>query len=274
MIFKPNSIKDILIHLGVMAAIVVGLILLFFYWYLPDITNHKETITVPDLQGRHIEEIAGYLSERNLSYEVAIDSGYSGDQQPLTVLKQYPLPTSLVKEKRKIYLTLNANNPPSVKMPRLIDLSIKIARIKLESLGLEVGDISYKPDMAFNAVLKQLKDGKEIDEGTEIFKGQSIDLVIGDGYGKSDFSTPDLIGNQLDEAEFILAGVGLKTGSIIEAIVEENDTLPMGTIIQQTPEPGDNIRIGEVVDLWVKDYEAYLKEKEEKEDNEASASSK
>ncbi len=274
MIFKPNSIKDILIHIGAMVAIVIGLIVLFFYWYLPDITNHKETITVPDLQGRHIEEIADYLSERSLSYEVSIDSGFSGEQQPLTVLKQYPLPSSLVKEKRKIYLTLNANNPPSVKMPRLIDLSIKIARIKLESIGLEVGNISYEPDMAFNAVLKQLKDGKEVEDGTDIFKGESIDLVIGDGYGKSDFPAPDLIGVQLDEAEFILAGVGLKTGSILEAIVEENDTLPMGTIIQQTPESGENIRIGEVVDLWVKDYDAFIKEKEENEENEARASNK
>lgn len=267
MIFKPNSFKDILIHLGIMAAIVVGIILMFFYWYLPKVTNHDETITVPDLQGRHIEEIADYLSERGLRYEISSDSGYSGDHQALTVLKQYPLPATLVKEKRKIYLTLNATNPPTVKMPGLIDLSIKIARIKLESLGLKVGNISYEPDMAFNAVLKQLYKGKDVEEGTGIFKGEAIDLVIGDGYGKSDFPVPDLVGIQLDEAEFILAGIGLKTGSIIEAPLVETDTLPMGTVIQQTPEKGKKIRIGEVVDLWVKEYEKYAKEKEENESN-------
>ena len=189
MIFKPNSVKDILGHVGIMIAISIGLILLFFYWYLPKATNHGETITVPDLEGRHIDEIADYLSARDLSYEVSVDSGYSGNHQPLTVLKQYPNPQTLVKEKRKIYLTLNAQNPPKVKMPKLTDLSVKIARIKLQSLGLNVGDIKYEPDMAFNAVLRQEFEGEEITEGTGIFKGSEIDLVVGDGYGEKRFSS-------------------------------------------------------------------------------------
>ena len=263
MIFKPNSIKDVFGHLGIMVAISIGLILFFFYWYLPRATNHGETITVPDLEGRHIEEIANYLSTRNLNFEVSTDSGYSSDHQPLTVLMQYPNPQTLVKEKRKIYLTLNAINPPKVKMPGLTDLSVKIARIKLKSLDLEVGAIKYEPDMAFNAVLRQEFGGKEIPEGTAIFKGSEIDLVVGDGYGKGNFPAPDLMGMQLEEAEFVLAGVGLKTGSILEAQEIENDTLPAGTIIRQTPEKGENIRIGEVVDIWVKEYEKYLSEKEE-----------
>ena len=265
MIFKPNSVKDILGHIGIMAAISIGLILLFFYWYLPRATNHGETITVPDLEGRHIEEISDYLSARDLRFEVSTDSGYSVDHQPLTVLKQYPTPQALVKEKRKIYLTLNAQNPPKVKMPQLTDLSVKIARIKLESLGLLVGDIKYEPDMAFNAVLKQEFEGKEVAEGTLVFKGSKIDLVVGDGYGKRDFPVPDLLGMQLEDAEFVLAGVGLKTGSILEAQEIENDTLPAGTIIRQTPEKGEKVRIGEVVDIWVKEYEKYISEKEENE---------
>ena len=89
--------------------------------------------------------------------------------------------------------------------------------------------------------------------------------MVGDGYGKRDFPVPDLLGMQLEEAEFVLAGVGLKTGSILEAQEIENDTLPAGTIIRQTPEQGENIRIGEVVDIWVKEYEKYLSEKEENE---------
>ncbi|MDN5213830.1 PASTA domain-containing protein [Fulvivirgaceae bacterium BMA12] len=181
MIFKPNSVKDIFGHIGIMIAISIGLTLVFFYWYLPNVTNRGETFTVPDLEGRHIDEVADYLSARDLSYEASIDSGYSGNHQPLTVLKQYPNPQSLIKPKRKIYLTLNAKNPPKVKMPRLIDLSLKIARIKLQSLGLKVGDIKYEPDIAFNAVLRQELGGEEITEGASIYKGSTIDLVVGDG---------------------------------------------------------------------------------------------
>ena len=57
MIFKANSLKGLLINLGIMIVIVLLMVLFFFYVYLPTTTNHGETITVPNLNGIHIDEI-------------------------------------------------------------------------------------------------------------------------------------------------------------------------------------------------------------------------
>lgn len=262
MILKPNSIKGLLINVAVMLAIGVGGVLFFFYTYLPNSTNHGDTITVPDLEGRPIEDIAAYLEERDLLYEVNADSGYSSEFPPLTVLKQYPLAEAKVKEKRKIYLTINSTKPPKVKMAKLVDLSLKSAEIKLKALGLVVGKREYKPDMAFNAILEQQYEGEEIPAGKYIHKGSKIDLIIGDGYGKANFSAPNLIGMELDVAEFSIEGSNLKIGVIIEDRDADSDSIPTGTVTRQTPSGGESIRIGEVIDLWVKDYEKYKKMKD------------
>jgi beta-lactam-binding protein with PASTA domain len=155
-----------------------------------------------------------------------------------------------VKENRKIYISLNAANPPSVKMPRLQDGSVKNAIMVLESLGLVLGDIEYVPDLAQNAVLEQHFSGKEIPEGTLIPKGSRIDLIVGDGLGNQVLTVPDVIGMDMEDAEVIIKGSGLKIGSKIN---ESGDGQPPGTVLRQTPSAGSTIRIGEVIDLWIVD---------------------
>jgi len=148
--------KKIGIHLGIMLVIAFGLILVFFYNFLPSYTNHGETITVPDLQGLAFSELEDYLSDRDLRFEIEPDSGYSSEYPPLTVLKQYPVAGSTVKSNRKIFLNLNKTRPKKVRMPDLVDASVKSAYMVLESIGLAVGDIEYVPDLAQNAVLENL----------------------------------------------------------------------------------------------------------------------
>ncbi|WP_017732550.1 PASTA domain-containing protein [Nafulsella turpanensis] len=249
--YRINSFKDVLIHLAVISilALVIGYV--FFDVYLPKTTNHGETITVPNLQGIAFNQLDEYLSERNLRYEVN-DSTFSTEYPPLTVMKQHPKPGAQVKENRKIFLALNAKNPPKVKMPKLIDSSVKNAQLVLQSYGLELGEIRYKPDPFANAVLEQHYKGKPIEEGTQVPKGAQIDLVVGDGKGEQTFETPNLLGMDLEEAEFVAVGTGLKIGEI--HYEKAPDKTP-NTILRQIPPAGARSRIGEVVDLWVVEFD-------------------
>jgi beta-lactam-binding protein with PASTA domain len=259
-LFTVRSWKGLLIHLGIMAGLTIAAALIFFNVYLPSTTNHGETVTVPDLEGLHEEEITDFLSKRNLKYEVTTDSGFTQEYRPLTVLTQYPLPGAKVKENRKIFLTLNAVNPPQVKMPQLIDGSIKNAALLLESYGLEVGQIKYVPDLAQNAVLEQNYEGEPIEAGTFIPKGAQIDLVVGDGLGNTTLEVPELDGLVLDEAEVVILGSGLKIGNILfrdpsladrdpkDEMQQAQDRL---VIVKQSPASGKRIRIGEEVDIWL-----------------------
>ena len=243
--------RKVFVHLAIVIVLMIALVLAFFYIYLPATTNHGETITVPDLEGVAYAKLDNYLTDRNLRYEVT-DSSYSGEHPPLTVLKQDPRAGSKVKENRKIYVWINAENPPKVKMPQLIDGSVKNAQIVLESYQLLLGDIRYVPDLAQNAVLEQWHNGKKIEEGTYISKGSKIDLVVGDGLGNQQLEIPNIIGMERDDAEVVIVGSGLKVGTVI---YENSDEILPGTIIRQTPPAGGSIRIGETIDIWVSGLE-------------------
>lgn len=251
---KAESPKDILIHIALILVVVGILLLGFFYIYLPAVTNHKETITVPNLEGMPYEKIEDFLVKRNLRYEVTSDSSFSGIHPPLAIIKQYPKPGAKVKVNRKIYISLNAKNPPMVKMPRLTDGSVKNAQLVLQSYGLVLGDIKYVPDLAPMAVLKQLYQGKEIEPGAYIPKGAKVDLIAGDGYGNQILTVPNVVGKDMEEADFLIKGSSLNIGVVIK---EHSDHHGPGIIFRQKPEPGSNIRIGETIDIWISTNEDY-----------------
>jgi len=98
-------------NVGIMTGIGGVFILVFFYIYLPSTTNHKESITIPELVGMSFNDINEFVTQRNLRYEIVADSGYSEALAPLTILTQNPKAGSKVKENRKIYLSLNATVP-------------------------------------------------------------------------------------------------------------------------------------------------------------------
>ncbi len=247
-ILKADKPLDILKHIVLMGLLSAGLLAGFFYIFLPYITNHGESITVPDITGLSYGDLNEFLTQRNLRYEVNTDSGYSAEYPPLTVLKQYPEGGQKVKENRVIYITLNAKHPPNVKMPRLVEGSLKNAEIVLESYGLVRGKIIYKPDPAQNAVLQQLYKGKPIPDGALIAKGSQIDLVVGDGLGKQVFTMPDLVGMQMDEAKIMVVGSGLHVGKITYVPTGETKA---GKVISQQPAAGASVKIDNSVDLWV-----------------------
>lgn len=244
--------KKIGIHLGIILAIGLVLLLIFFYYFLPGYTNHGETITVPDLRGMTYEELDDYLSQRELRYEIEQDSGYSAEDPPLTVLKQYPVSGSKVKSNRLLFLNLNKTTPRKVSMPNLIDGSVKSAQMVLESYGLELGSIQYRPDLAQNAVLEQRLEGNVIAPGDSIYQGSKVDLIVGDGLGNQMLEVPALFGMDFEDAEFTVIGSGLRLGSILAAAPV--DSLPIGAVIRQIPAAGESIRIGQDIDLWVIGY--------------------
>lgn len=263
---KEKTWKDLLLHIFLVFGIGITAVFVFFYAYLPITTNHGETLTVPDVRGVTLDELKDFLESRNLRYEVTPDSGFSASAKPLAVLKQFPLPNSKVKENRKIYVTLNSEKPPLIRMPKLISGSVKNAQLILQTYDLSLGEIIYVPDRDLNYVLKQQIDGREVLEGEKIPKGSKIDLVAGDGLGQQNLESPNLIGHDLESAQIAIIGSGLKIGEITHektniAVIEtelEDGTIETsemkvspGSILKQSPKNGRNMKLGQKVDLWV-----------------------
>ncbi len=265
-LLKANKWYDIIKHLALMALVGILLVLFFFFIYMPFSTNHGETLTVPDVRGVAFEDLDQFLGERKLRYEVTEDSGFSADLPPLSVLRQLPMPNAKVKENRKIYVTLNAEKPPLVRMPKLVGGSVKNAQLILKTYDLRLGNIDYQPDIALNYVLDQKMEGRSVLEGERIPKGSSIDLVAGDGLGRVSLESPNLIFLDQESAEFAIIGSGLKIGDVTHektglAVIEvekedgtfeyQQQEVSPGAVFKQRPSPGINMRIGQEVDIWI-----------------------
>lgn len=249
--FKFLFSRVFVLHLLASIATVIALFLLTVF-LLQKYTAHGQTITVPDLTGKSIPEVMQILHNKNLNYSI-VDSSFSDKMMPLCVIDQNPKPNRKVKDGRTIYLTINSKQPPKVKMPDLRDVSLKQAGMVLNSYGLKVGRLIYKPDLAQNAVLDQQINGVSIKPGDLVFKGSYIDLVLGDGLGLSEIEVPVLVGLTLSEAKFVLDGVGLNLGVIIADNTVGSDSLS-AYIYKQIPDPSSAnnlIKPGEPVDVFI-----------------------
>ena len=245
---STQSRSDLFIHIGIIVSLLLVFFLGFFFIYLPFTTNHGEAITVPDLKKKSVEGLEDFLDSRDLRYEVS-DCTFVANMAPLTILAQYPLPGAKVKEGRKIYVTVVSRTAPLIKMPKLTDMTHKSAQMLLKSMGLAEGNISYVPDMAQNAVLRQMYNGRVIEPGQPIAKGSKIDLELGEGLGTAQFDVPSAVGMPLDEAKIVIIGAGLKIGQ--QMIVPAEEGQAPGTVVKQNPDAGNKVRIGDVIDLWV-----------------------
>jgi eukaryotic-like serine/threonine-protein kinase len=243
---KSNTLAGVFLHLVLAVGLFLLLAIFYFYVYLPNSTNHGETITVPDIEGKTIDQLEAELEKKSLRFEVS-DSTYSEDFAPLTVIKQYPHPGAKVKEGRKIFISINRINPPSVPVPNLIDGSVVNADAVLRSNQLKRGRIELIPGQ-FNVVHEMRYKGQKIEPLTRVPKGSVIDLVVMDGGGGNE-EVPDFTNYTFEDAKFHILGYNLSIGSVY---IVGGDTLQRNPVVlKQMPAPGENIKVGESVDLWI-----------------------
>jgi len=255
--FKFLTQRSFAVNLLVAVALLLLIVFLFFI-SLDSITRHNETIRVPQVAGRSLAEATSLLEKEGFAVSVQ-DSVYIDTLEPLSVVKQIPESEELVKVHRTIYLTVNRAQPPLIEMPDLRGFSFRSAEMYLQSLGLKVGDTTYTPDIARNAVKDQLYHGATIEPGTKIPMSSAIDFVLGNGLGQTQLAVPDLVGLTVSQAKEYLSGDNIGVGVIIpEGVV--TDTAD-AYIIKQNPEPvselatgetvHNRIRPGQLMDIWI-----------------------
>lgn len=175
--------KTFLIQL-VLAVIALLVIAFLALKWLDFSTNQDERIEVPDLSRLSLEHVDDKLDELDLRYEILDSANFNPDYPRYSVIEQVPEPGKFVKENRKIYLTLNPSGFRKVEIPNLIRKTRRQVEPTLRSLGFEIGEITFKPDIAEDAVLELRHKGVKIEAGDELMKTSKIDLVLGDGSGR------------------------------------------------------------------------------------------
>ncbi|MEI7979416.1 MAG: PASTA domain-containing protein [Bacteroidota bacterium] len=216
---------------------------------LSSYTRHGESLTLPNLKGLGFEEVQQILEQKKLRY-IITDTAFIDSMPKGSVIEQNPLPNTKVKEGRFIYITLNSNSSVGVLMPNLINNSLRFAETVLNSSGLKLGTVIYKPDIAAGAVLDQLYKNQSIQPNIKIPKGASIDLIVGDGMGSTEVDIPDLTNLTLNEARGVLESNLLQVGSVVyEGKVDSLNAV----IKRQSPsyQEGVKIKSGQEVDLFL-----------------------
>jgi len=143
---------------------IVVLVFLVLAW-LKAYTNHGEFVAVPTLKGKTLAVVEIELNDADLLMVVQDSANYNPKYPKFSVIEQLPEAGSLVKENRKIYLTLNPSGYRKIGIPNVIRKTIRQARPTLEALGFEVGDITYVNDIGKDEVISLSYAGKKINVG-------------------------------------------------------------------------------------------------------------
>ena len=253
MSFKKFLFSKIFIkNLALAVAFGVGLVMILLIW-MNIYTRHGQARPVPDFYGLNLEETAKLAKKSKLRYQV-IDSVFTTVVPRGCITEQNPKPGFKVKKTRRIALTINAFSPEMVGVPNLIGLSKKQAIAQIESSGLEVGKLNYKPDLSVDFVLDQLHNGKKVEQGDSLQKKSVIDLVLGKGLSNQRTLVPDLIGLSLISARNTILSASFNLGTFIYdgSIKTETDTIN-ALVFKQNPEYKEDAsyQLGSAIYLWL-----------------------
>jgi beta-lactam-binding protein with PASTA domain len=244
--------RQFLKHLVI--AIIVAIVLVFgTLWGLRIYTLHGKGYPVPGFRSLSLDSAIALCKEHKLRPAV-IDSVFVPDLPGGVIIDQHPDSGFHIKKNRTIYFTINALEAERVPMPDLIDLAFRKAKAILENMGLEVGAISYEPDLAVNIVLKQLHNQEEIPVDSLIPKGTMIDLVLGEGLSEEKTLVPSLITLSLDSARSYASNSYLNIGGVVyDETVENAEDSSQVRVFYQIPVSNDQtyLKLGSSIDLWV-----------------------
>lgn len=242
--------KFFLINLAAAIVLISGISVYTLYW-LDNYTQHDRFIPVPSLYGMTPEEaeaVAGHAKLRIL----VIDSIYNKNAKPGTVVEQYPASDSKVKENRLIHLTINANSPEKIVFPNLRNAAYRQTLQTLQTRGFRIGRIEYVPSEFKNLVIRLKHNDTEIQPGTLLGRGATIDIVLGSGDEDNTVVTPHLTGKKLSEAISLLRKSYLNIGQIIPDGSINSQTNRMSAFVyQQMPPVSQPIPAGSSVDVYI-----------------------
>ena len=196
---------------------------------LPSMTSGQATIRVPNVIGEPEDKARKQIQSRNLTFE--IDKRLYSDKIPEgSIISQVPLPRSLVKEKRFVYVTVSKGRE-LVKVPYITGQSSRNAKLNLMKLGLEIGKIDYE----FSDVVgKDTIIRQSISAGKNVPFGSQVNIIISKG-AEFQLKVPMLIGLSEYEAVSLINESGLTLENIE---YRQDNTYFSNVVIEQIPSPG------------------------------------
>jgi eukaryotic-like serine/threonine-protein kinase len=187
---------------------------------------HRYTST-PVLVSLTAAEASTKAAEDGLTTTLA-NQDYSEDVPQGAVMKTDPEPGARIRKNGEVALTVS-KGPERYRVPQLAGLDEEAARRALESIKLNVGQVSQ-------AYSESVPSGRVIvfsPKFDSVMKpGDSVNLAI--SKGKKPIGVPDLTGKPVREATRTLK----KAGFVVGRTDQYDEKVPEGRVISQTPNSG------------------------------------
>lgn len=177
-IFSKSLLTQLVLMFVLLFIVISGLL----FW-LDSNTRHGQQIEVPNLSGMTFDQAIGVLQEQQLAYSILDTSSYNPNFPYQTIIEQIPGPGSIVKQARKIYLSINRSGYKMTQVPFVVGKTLRQAEPALQSAGFKIGQLTYKKYIAENEVLAMKFRSRKLKRGDELPLTTIIDLELGDGTG-------------------------------------------------------------------------------------------
>ena len=238
---KNKSKKFMWILLPVLLAALVFVAFIFGKKYINN--NKQDLVLVPALTGLTENEALNKAKANNL---IAVVSEYKTESnvEPGKVLEQDPESSTEVKKGTIIKLVVSKGEE-QVSVPNLSNMTIENAKIQLNKLGLEIGEITKENSDNFEAgkIMQQHPDA-----GTSINKDSKVDVVISLGKKEELVEMVDLIGTDISQASNKLKSIGLNIGNIEKKFSNSYDT---NQVIWQQYDAGKKLKKDSSIDVII-----------------------
>lgn len=252
---KKGFFKHWIVRNLMAAAIICVVLLVGAIVFLNIATQHNKELAVPDFKGMTVAEAQAAAEAAGIRVEV-IDSVYS--QRNRGKIKSHtPAAGTMVKDGRRVLLTVNAVNARKVTIPNLVGYSLRQAIPELDQRGLQLGRLIYRNDMATNNVLQQQYRGRSIAAGAQVEAESVIDLVVGLNSSDCETIIPSVVGKDEKSAVRTLhdSYLNVKRAVFDKEVQTWEDSLS-AVVYKQNPAPSEfAVGMGTDVTIYLKKAE-------------------
>jgi eukaryotic-like serine/threonine-protein kinase len=198
-------------------------------------------VSMPNLVGKSSLDAQAILQGRGLQLKV-VDRVYS-DLPANAVARQSPPEGERMKVAQSAHVVLSLG-PQNVTTPSLLGESLRVARIQLPQVGLQLGEVTAftAPTALSDTVLQQTPP-----PGIKAASPR-VDLLVAQAEPPAAYIMPWLVGMSQPDADRLLTSAGLKLAKTTYA---PSPQWPKGAVTDQTPEPGTKITNESAIELVV-----------------------
>lgn len=248
--------KRFIIHLLGIATFLVFVLIATFTW-LRIYTNHGQKLELTDYTDQEVSSAVSNASDQ--SFEIIVnDSVHIVGKEGGLIIHQNPPGGSLVKEKRKIYVTVTKYKADKIDLSDMMFFGQEYdqiaASLKRKSISSEIKEYKYDA-LTQNSVLEVWYEGNEIISRNKnpnefvVDKGATLDFVVSSFQGGS-VITPDILNAELGSAIFRLTPLRLNI-EVTNSRDYEGRDINQAIIVEQYPSAGTELSTNSIIQVKV-----------------------